>query len=184
YEYNPENQLVRVVKPNGDAIEFAYDGSGRRISKTVNGSVVKYEYDGDLLAAETDANNNLLAAYTYDDKGAPVSVTKNGQTYYFHYNAHGDVVALTDASGNITATYEYDEWGNVTSRTGNIDTPFGYAGQYGCVYDKETGLYFLKSRYYDPATGRFTSRDRFKGFENRQVSQNSSTYCTLSRPPL
>ncbi|MDN5364256.1 MAG: hypothetical protein PWQ91_1318 [Eubacteriales bacterium] len=60
YEYNPENQLVRVVKPNGDVIEFAYDGSGRRISKTVNGSVVKYEYDGDLLAAETDANNNLL----------------------------------------------------------------------------------------------------------------------------
>ncbi|MDN5294301.1 MAG: hypothetical protein PWQ31_1606, partial [Eubacteriales bacterium] len=65
YEYNPENQLVRVVKPNGDAIEFAYDGSGRRISKTVNGVTTKYEYDGDLLAAETglfgfDCNNSEL----------------------------------------------------------------------------------------------------------------------------
>ncbi|MCL6606441.1 MAG: RHS repeat-associated core domain-containing protein, partial [Paenibacillus sp.] len=43
--------------------------------------------------------------------------------------------------------------------------------------DKETGLYFLKSRYYDPEIGRFTSKDRFAGFENRPASQNPYTYC-------
>jgi RHS repeat-associated protein len=48
-------------------------------------------------------------------------------------------------------------WGNVTAKTGTVDSLFGYAGQAGYVYDNETGLYFLQSRYYDPGIGRFTT---------------------------
>ncbi|MHB8125898.1 MAG: RHS repeat-associated core domain-containing protein [Desulfitobacteriaceae bacterium] len=177
YAYNSNNQLTQVTKPNGDVIQFTYDGDNRRISKNVNGVVTKYQYDGDLIAAETDASGSVLAAYVYDNDGVPVSVTKGGQTYNYHYNGHGDVVSLTNSSGNVVTTYEYDVWGKVTAKTGTVDTPFGYAGQYGYVFDKETGLYFLKSRYYDPEICRFTSRDRFKGFENRPASQNPYTYC-------
>lgn len=34
--------------------------------------------------------------------------------------------------------------------------PFGFAGEY---QDKETGLYYLRARYYDPRTGAFLTRD-------------------------
>ncbi len=177
YEYNSNNQLVKVTKPNGDTIGFAYDGDNRRISKTVNGVTTKYIYAGHLLAQETAADGTVTATYTYDDKGAPVKVVKGSNTYYFQYNGQGDVVALTDATGTVAATYKYDDWGNLVSQTGTIDTPFGYRGQYGYVYDKETGLYFLTSRYYDPETGRFTTKDRFRGFENRPAGQNRYAYC-------
>lgn len=78
------------------------------------GLITKYNYDGDLIAEETDSIGIVTASYVYDDKGAPVSVNKGGQTYYYHYNGHGDVVALTNSTGSVAATYQYDEWCNVT----------------------------------------------------------------------
>ncbi|MDP4086433.1 MAG: RHS repeat-associated core domain-containing protein [Bacillota bacterium] len=129
------------------------------------------------MSEETDASGNVIARYTYDDKGTPVSVTEGGKVYNYQYNGHGDVVALTDSNGNVVATFTYDVWGNVTDKTGNLDNLFGYAGQFGYVYDQETGFYFLKSRYYDPKIGRFTTKDRFRGFEDRPTSQNQYTYC-------
>jgi len=177
YEYNPENQLTKVTKPNGDTVEFTYDGQNRRISKTTNGAVTKYVYDGDLISLETDANGKRTATYEYDDFGAPVSVIKGGSIYFYHYNGQGDVIALTDANGSIAATYKYDPWGNIVEKTGSVDTPFTYRGKYGYVYDKETSLYFLKSRYYDPEIGRFTTKDRFEGFEDAPASQHPYLYC-------
>jgi RHS repeat-associated protein len=177
YVYNASNQLIKVIKPNGDVIEYAYDGDNRRISKSVNDILTKYVYDEDRIIYETDANGIMLRYYVYDNTGLPISTTKGKQKLYYHYNGHGDVIALTDSSGNVVSTYEYDIWGNVKSITGNIDTPFGYVGQYGYIYDKETELYFLNSRYYDPKIGRFTTKDRFKGFEDRPATQNQYTYC-------
>ncbi|MBI4733439.1 MAG: RHS repeat-associated core domain-containing protein [Rubrobacteridae bacterium] len=86
-------------------------------------------------------------------------------------------VSLTDSTGQEVATYAYDTWGKLLNKTGTIDTPFTYRAKYGYIYDKETGLYFLKSRYFDPETARFTTKDRFEGFEERPASQNPYTYC-------
>lgn len=176
FEYNSNNQLIKVTKPNGEEIQYAYDGENKRISKTVNGVVTKYDYDGNLLNKATDASGNVIARYSYDDKGTPVSVTEGGKVYNYQYNGHGDVVALTDSNGNVVVTYAYDVWGNVTAKTGSIDNLYGYAGEFGYVYDQETGYYFLKSRYYNPEIGRFTTKDRFKGFEDDPQSLNQYIY--------
>lgn len=37
---------------------------------------------------------------------------KGNDTFFYHYNAHGDVIALTDQQGKVVAKYEYDAWGN------------------------------------------------------------------------
>jgi YD repeat-containing protein len=67
---------------------------------------------------------------------------KGGATYFYHYNAHGDVIALTDAQGNVVARYEYDTWGQLPSQSGEMadENLYRYAGY---QYDEETGLLLL-----------------------------------------
>ena len=81
-----------------------------------------------------------------------------GAIYYYVTNLQGDVVALLDASGSTVASYAYDPYGKVLSAEGTMaeTNPLRYRGYY---YDAETGLYYLQSRYYDPATCRFVNAD-------------------------
>ncbi len=99
---------------------------------------------------------------------------KIGSNYYYYlYNGHGDVIALSDESGNIVNSYDYDEWGNLTSESEQIANPIRYAGEY---YDNESGLYYLRARYYDPVLGRFTSKDSVEGDITNPLSLNLYTY--------
>ena len=91
-----------------------------------------------------------------------MSVTYNGAEYFYLKNAQGDVTGLVNSSGTQVVAYTYDAWGNPLTTTGSMaDTlgklnPFRYRGY---VYDAETGLYYLQSRYYNPETGRFINAD-------------------------
>ena len=112
---------------------------------------------------------------------------KNGvsQDYYFVCNWRGDVVQIYKENGALHASYEYDAWGNVLSvrsangaiisSTYNIATinPLRYRGYY---YDSETGMYYLKSRYYDPAVKRFLNGDKLL-CTTEQVGFNLYAYC-------
>lgn len=96
---------------------------------------------------------------------------KNGSTttdYYFVCNWRGDVIRIYDGAGAVVANYNYDAWGNVISVTdangatitdsthiANVN-PLRYRGYY---YDSEIGLYYLRSRYYDPEISRFIFSD-------------------------
>ncbi|HEX8767507.1 MAG TPA: RHS repeat-associated core domain-containing protein, partial [Jatrophihabitans sp.] len=77
-------------------------------------------------------------------------------TLYFHLDQLGSVRALTDSTGAVVATYSYDPYGKLTGSTGTADTALRWAGQYT---DPESGLVYLRARYYDPATGQFITRD-------------------------
>jgi len=92
-----------------------------------------------------------------------------GNINYFLYNGHGDVVSLVDNIGNIKNSYSYDIYGKVINAVENgIPNPMRYAGQ---MYDNESGLYYLRARYYDPRVGRFISEDTNKGdiYERKTV---------------
>jgi RHS repeat-associated protein len=88
---------------------------------------------------------------------------------YFLFNAHGDVVR------HGTVVYKYDAFGNELNTVSSDTNPFRYAGEY---FDKETENYYLRARYYNPATGRFGSEDTFKGNPTDPMSLNLYTYCT------
>ncbi len=98
---------------------------------------------------------------------------KKTKDYYYLYNGHGDVIQIVDTSGNVVNNYVYDEWGTITSQTEGITNSFKYAGE---SYDSETGLYYLRARYYDPSTGRFINEDTYEGQIDNPLSQNLYTY--------
>lgn len=109
--------------------------------------------------------------------GVRVSMQTGGKTYYYHYNAHGDVIAITDDTGNIVVRYTYDAWGNaqkqVTSGQADIKNPFTYAGY---MQDDETGMYYLIARYYNPTHGVFLSTDPDAGDDDDPITQNGYAY--------
>ena len=148
---------------------FAYDDNGVRTSKTVNGVEHVYNVSGSTILSE--AWGNHLIMYMYDDNGLPVGMQYRNtayaanafDTYWFEKNLQGDIVAVYNASGTKLISYTYDAWGNFTTTYSNggastsaIYNPFRYRSYY---YDTETGLYYVSSRYYDPAIGRFISPD-------------------------
>ena len=79
-----------------------------------------------------------------------------GQDMYYHQDGLNSVKALTDISGNIIVNYDYDAWGNPVGTMPSIANPFTYTGR---EYDKETGMYYYRARYYDAKVGRFVSKD-------------------------
>ncbi|MDA8213353.1 MAG: carbohydrate binding domain-containing protein [Clostridia bacterium] len=178
YAYDGENRLVRVtrVSDGSTVATYEYDYRGLRISKTTASGTIRYHWDDkERLVRESDTNGNTLALYIYDDKGQLQAIEKGGAIYYTHTNHRGDILSVTDISGNRVATYKYDPWGKLISQTGTFDQPFRYAGYY---YDSETGIYYLKARYYSPELGRFLNKDTFKGLNEDPQTLNLYVYAS------
>lgn len=119
---------------------------------TTASGTVYFHYSGDKVVYETDESNNIVAEYTWDAQGNPVTMTRNGVTYHYHLNGHGDVVPLTDGSGNVVAEYRYDAWGNIVSQTGPMAAanPYRYAGY---RYDEVTGCTTCELRLLSQGCG-------------------------------
>src|SRR6185437_3303892 len=131
-------------------------------------TTVKDVYQLGLIAYETDGTGTLLATFTDDSEGVPVSVQVGSDPAtaprsYYVYNGHGDVVALVDSAGATVASYAYDTFGVITSSSETFANgwvnPYRYDGRDRVRYDGETGLYWMSVRAYDPTIGRFLSRD-------------------------
>ena len=152
-----EGRNLVSASSNNKTISYAYDHEGVRTSKTVGSEKHNYIYASGKLLRETFGTT--VIDFFYDANGRPYAMTQGGATYYYVLNLQGDVMGVMDGSGNLVAKYKYDPYGNILSTTGSkadIYNPLRYRGYY---YDTETGLYYLQSRYYDPAIGRFINAD-------------------------
>jgi RHS repeat-associated protein len=126
----------------------------------------------------------------YGPEGLPLEqITPTGTVYYYHHDQLGSTRAITNSAGAAKATYTYDPYGNVTACTGarvtvagsnictgtiTVTNPLTYSGQYR---DDESGLIYLRARYYDPTTGQFMSRDPL-------VATTRSPYAYVAGNPL
>ena len=159
-------QLVGATKGSKN-ITFVYNDDGIRTGKTVNGVEHSYYLAGDLIMAE--AWGDKLLVYIYDASGSPIGMMYRTTSYaedvwdiyWYEKNLQGDIVAVYNSSGTKVATYTYENaWGDhlvsYTSTTAAQYNPFRYRGYY---YDTDLGMYYLQSRYYDPATARFINVD-------------------------
>ena len=79
---------------------------------------------------------------------------------FYGYDGHGNVRFLTGTTGTVTDTYVYDAFGLPLTTTGTTPNSFLYSGE---QFDSVLGMYYLRARYYNPATGRFLTRDSYDG---------------------
>lgn len=171
--YNALNQLTQTLTKNYK-VSFTYDAEGLRTSKTVNGEKTVFVWDGDQLVMELSESGKVQKRYirgndlVYADKGTYT------EKQYYVTDPYGNVVQLTDESGKVTKIYEYDSFGNEVNPDSKDGNPFRYCGEY---YDKETEEIYLRARYYQPAVGRFLTRDTFTGEEDEPLSLHLYTYC-------
>ena len=161
-----------------NSVSYKYDSNGMRTQKDVDGTKTYYYYDNDKnLIGLTKGNYTLL--FYYDLDGNVTSFKYNGAMYYYIKNLQSDVVKIINQSGTECVSYVYDAWGNTKSASGNPIlrelNPFRYRSY---VYDEETGLYYLQSRYYDPFTGRFLNADIYCDTQTGSpLSTNMFAYC-------
>lgn len=167
------------------AMTFTYNDAGLRTSKTVNGVTTEYFYSGSLLMAQQTGDEILM--FFYDESGSPLGFQyRNGtyasgvyDEYIYEKNLQGDIVAIYNNVGTKLVAYRYDAWGVTTtnyynsgSSTGASKNPFTYRGYY---YDSDLKFYYLQSRYYDAAIGRFINADA--SLYHTMLGYNMYVYC-------
>ena len=176
YQWQAGRQLKQVTK-SGTTIQFKYDHNGLRVGKVVNGTETKYMLHGKLVTHLTVGSDNLH--FFYDAQSRPAKVSYNGVLYTYIHNLQGDVVGLLDNSGALVVEYKYDAWGKAISTTGSLAATLGKRNPFryrGYVYDEETGLYYLKSRYYDSEMQRFLNADTLMGGVGNILAHNMCFY--------
>lgn len=176
YSYSEPNWLTQIQTGSGSACSspttvatYLNNGDGLRMSKTVGSTTTRGAWDlsGSLPLQLVEGSTD----YVYGPGGMVLEQISGSTTLWYHHDQAGGVRAISDSMGNVKATYTFDPYGNVKACTGatvtvngsnictgiiTVSNPFAFDGQYR---DDESGLYYLRARYYDPTTGQFLSRD-------------------------
>ena len=163
---------------------FTYDANGMRTKKVktnTSGTVTDtytYVYNGSQLNQMT--KNGQTLNFFYDGEGRPAYFTYNNTTYYYVTNLQGDVIAILDSTGTVVVNYHYDAYGVLLQTGGMMAATLGTLNPLtyrGYVYDHETGLYYLQSRYYNPSIRQFISADAFVSTGQGYLGYNMFAYC-------
>ena len=174
YAYDGIGNMTSVTENGTVSKSYSYDNFERLISSTVDGTTTAYTYDGDNLR-QTKTTNGVTTQHILDGmnvvadiKGSDVTTFTRGNGLVFGKNngvrttynnySNGGTAQLVKPDGTFTE-YTYTAYGEIKYNSTDNTNPFTYCGEYT---DVETGLVYLRNRYYDPELGRFLTQDPIK----------------------
>ena len=182
YTYDANDCLVKEVQTTPDGVRTVtrgYDADSRETSVACGSARVEKTFDklGRLSSIRRNGGKHTTT-YIYETaadggqtgriktvkngSGQLMAIRYKGADYYYIRNGLMTITGLIDANGTAVVNYRYDSWGMLTGISGSMagtlgkDNPYRFKGYY---YDEETGMYYLKSRYYQPEICRFISAD-------------------------
>ncbi|MGW5722059.1 RHS repeat-associated core domain-containing protein [Amycolatopsis sp. NPDC003865] len=168
FGYDQVGRLTSLTGPASAA--YAYDGDDLRVSKTVAGVTTPFVWDAE---ATPNLLNDGTNSYLYGPGGTPLEQVGAGGSFWYVHDQVGSTVALLNNAGAVAGSYTYTPYGRAAA-AGTARTPLQYTGQYT---DAESGLVYLRARYYDPATAQFLTVDPL-------VDQTRTPYAYTGGNPL
>ncbi len=176
YAYDSRGNLLQ--ERGGRNRSYAYDALGRLIEADTENAVCRYHYDGEGMRYRSERDG--VPSYCFYDRGSLLwegshpgsgirytrgvdtvcSEQGEGNRHHHVRDELGSALFLLDEAHNITKACRYDAFGNLLEESGQAPNRLLYTGQ---EYDRETGQYYLRARYYSPETGRFTQEDTYRG---------------------
>jgi len=152
YGWDAANRLISITQASG-VTGFVYDGKGRRVQETQNGTIIKQWVwcGGAQPCEERDGTNNVTKRFYKEGEQL------NGIAYFWTRDHLGSVREMTDSAGNLVARYDFDPYGRRTLVSGTDLADFGFTGDY---YHAASGLNLTLYRAYDANLGRWLSRDK------------------------
>jgi RHS repeat-associated protein len=162
FAYDLANRLVSATSAAGTTT-YSYDGDGRRVARAGAAGVRRFLWDRNLpleqIALEKDGTGAVLRRYLNAPDRTVAFATATAPAY-LHHDAFGNVSDVASSAGAAQWSYAYEPFGTTRTETKVVTTapenPLQFEGQYR---DGESGLYQMRARMYDPATGRFTGLD-------------------------
>ncbi len=160
FEWDAANRL-RAINSGSLRSEFTYDGLDRRVKivektgSTVT-STKQFVWVGTRIAQERDASNVITRSYFAEGEERGIPGARGTKQYYYTRDYLGSIREMTSSTGAVQARYDYDPYGQRTKLSGALDVDFGYTGHY---HHAPGGLNLTLYRAYNPALGRWLSRD-------------------------
>ena len=177
YEYDVDDRLVAVRGTK--TVRYTYDGLGNRIGR---------EADGETSVYLNDPSGGLPQPFVVFDKSGRTSTQylladskvgsrdETGRTLYYLGDRMGSTRFVMNEQGQLVRECEYTAFGKLLNA--GREAPVGSCGFAGENWDEDTGLLYLRRRYYDPAIGRFISADPFRGDLSNPRSLNRYVYAS------
>ncbi len=170
------NRMTSFTSSSG-VTNCVYRGDGMRLSKSTSSGSTSYRYDGQMGMEDIDfAANGTVSKVTDYGIGArgidAMFVTQSGSTSasYPIYDTHGNIISSLTKQGSggfaYSALRTFDAWGLIRRGAQSGDPKGRYCASLGHKQDDESGLVYMRARYYEPASGRFVSSDPCQSWIN------------------
>lgn len=193
-QFDADNNMLHGVL-NGELVDFAYDSRNRltavgvmayrydaenhRVGVAVNGDETRYVVNALPALSQVLVREQADGSQTFYVYGLGLIGEESAAGYLsYHFDLRGSTVALSGIDGSVVKRFQYSPYGGLVSDSpALVDTPFLYNGRDGVMTD-DTGLYYMRARYYNPEIRRFVNQDPLLGFVADGQSLNRYAYVT------
>ena len=179
YTYDIENRLISAVTPDA-TVSYEYDALGQRVAAIIDGQRTEYLIDPvglSSVVSEFNEQGDLQRRFTYG-LGLVNQIQSDGTRFYYDLDGIGSVVGLTGADGDYLNRYSYLPFGEQLTSVELVANPYQHLGSWG-IWQEANDLRFMRARYYDANTGRFTSPDPVG-----LIGGNTNLYSYVNNSPL